>query len=482
MRITNQMTTNKMLLNITRNMNAVDNLYTQLTTGKKIQMPSDNPIIASRALKFRTNIAETNQYLSNVAQGISWMQITEQALSNTMESLISVKELCTEGASGNYNIDNKKTFADELQSLLAQLETEMNVTYAGRYVFSGYRTDKPPTILEDGQAVDYDITQSLTAANIEHAKVYTKQNPDAPVVSEVNKLKLPYSASNNVTMNEIRIVGANGSTVAMTLNGTTTPQLISVPAAAGTNAYNPGDDEVYYVQDTGEIILGKNAMAAVSANADGRIDLDYHITNLDKGDLNPEVYFDCHDNINNKTYTMTGQNIQYEFGVNTRVPINNMAKDSLTASLYGDLRALLNLVNGVQLTPENQLIDKYSNPPHSLQGDALTEAVQKQRAEEKQYFNGVLQNAFSNMLGIIEDHTSQASKEYTQLGSRMNRLEMIQNRLTQDRLSYETLKSENEDVDYLEATMNLNAANYVYQMALKAGGSIMQTSLADFIR
>jgi flagellar hook-associated protein 3 FlgL len=476
------MTTNNMLLNMSRNAAAVDSLYSQLVTGKKIQLPSDNPIIASRALKFRTNIFETEQYASNVNQGTSWMEITEQALSNVSEALDSVKELAQEGTTSTFNINNKQTFADQLQAILDRLSGEMNVTYAGRYVFSGYRTDKPPVLTKANSGASYDITQSLKSVNLETATVYTQANTsDVPTVSTVTKFKLPYTGANGTGTPEtfpMQVYDATGNAVGAPVNVTVLANANT--ATGGTDsAYSPDPDAAYYIQDTGELILGKDVAATVTANPKGRVDVSYTKNGLEKGDLNPEIYFDCTDNISGKTYTMNGQNIQYEFGVNTRVAINNLAKDNLTATLYGDLKSLINTVNGVSLSTRDDLVAKYQG---TYSGAELDEVIDKHMTDEKQYYEGVLHDAFSNMITIVETHKDQASKEYTQLGSRMNRLELIQNRLAQDKLSYTTLMTNNENVDYFEASMNLNAANYVYQMALKAGGGIMQTSLADFIR
>ena len=62
MRITNKMMTNNALYNISNNKTLLSNLEQQYSTGKKITKPSDDPIVAVRALKFRTNLTELNRY------------------------------------------------------------------------------------------------------------------------------------------------------------------------------------------------------------------------------------------------------------------------------------------------------------------------------------------------------------------------------------------------------------------------------------
>jgi Flagellin and related hook-associated proteins len=66
MRITTRMMTNNMLSNINKNKINMSKLEEQYSTGKKIQRPSDDPIIAVRALKLRTSITELDQYYEKI--------------------------------------------------------------------------------------------------------------------------------------------------------------------------------------------------------------------------------------------------------------------------------------------------------------------------------------------------------------------------------------------------------------------------------
>ncbi len=470
MRITNQMTTNKMLLNINRNQLSVDTLYGQMTTGKKIQMPSDDPITASRALKFRTNVSQTEQYIKNTQQGLSWMNITEQGFANTTEILKSIRDRCVEGASDQFTYDDRQKMATAIQALAAQIGSEMNIQYAGRYVFSGYRTDLPPTVETSDSSADFDITQYFRVQDIEASKSYVKTSADAaPEVFDSYRLKLPYTS----------VTPASGLTLTSAA-GVTSSMNINTVNVNNISAYKPAAGEVNYIPETGELIFNQDDMSALRTDAAGGISITYNKKGLEAGELNPIVYFECTDNINSKSYNMNEQQLRFEFGVNTRITINNLAKDSFTANLYSDLHSLINLLNGVNLSSESDLLSKYKAA--GLSDEDAAAAVKSQINEETQKYRAVMRSSFSNMLGLIDGHSSQISKEYTLLGSRMNSLELIENRLSEDRVSYTELMSKNEDVDYLEVIMNLSSAEYVYNAALKAGGSIAQISLVDFIR
>ena len=87
MRITNGIMINNSLNNISKNKTLSDKLNTQLATTKKIQRPSEDPIVAIRALRLRSTYNEIEQYLDkNIPDARSWMETTQEAI----ESINSV--------------------------------------------------------------------------------------------------------------------------------------------------------------------------------------------------------------------------------------------------------------------------------------------------------------------------------------------------------------------------------------------------------
>lgn len=93
MRITNQMITRNALNNINRNKNNLSRLDEQYSSGKKIQRPSQDPIVAVRALKLRTNLSELNQFLErNIPDARNWMEVTQSALANINKSLTDINQ------------------------------------------------------------------------------------------------------------------------------------------------------------------------------------------------------------------------------------------------------------------------------------------------------------------------------------------------------------------------------------------------------
>ena len=117
MRVTNQMMTNSALLQVNKNMSNMSKLEQQYNSQKKIQLPSDDPIIAVRALKFRTNLSELNQYLEkNIPDATNWMSVTEEALGSITKVIQEIAgNLCVQGAQDTLSAENRNSIATTLK-------------------------------------------------------------------------------------------------------------------------------------------------------------------------------------------------------------------------------------------------------------------------------------------------------------------------------------------------------------------------------
>ncbi|MBR3769062.1 MAG: hypothetical protein IKL06_00850, partial [Lachnospiraceae bacterium] len=89
MRITNNMMLKTTMSNIYGNKENVNTLNNQMASQKKISRPSEDPVVAIRALRLRSNLSEIDQYYEkNIPDAEAWLDVTETALKN-MESILS---------------------------------------------------------------------------------------------------------------------------------------------------------------------------------------------------------------------------------------------------------------------------------------------------------------------------------------------------------------------------------------------------------
>ena len=116
------------------------------------------------------------------------MDVTETALSNIIDNITDLKRLCVQGSTGTYKDDDKATILHQLQSLQESIFAQGNADYAGRTVFTGYRTDKTLVFTDADSDKKYNITQELSANDFEKVKYFNHSVTVPANKSEVTNL------------------------------------------------------------------------------------------------------------------------------------------------------------------------------------------------------------------------------------------------------------------------------------------------------
>ncbi|MDF2874089.1 MAG: flgL [Sporomusa sp.] len=155
MRITNSMMTAASVRNINKNMERLSKAQAQVSTESKIQQPSDDPVVASRAIRYRSYVARVEQYQRNVNNVTSWQKVTDDAMSDLSDITQQLKELVVKASStGTLSSENLSAIKEEVTQLQQSAIDALNTTYGGRYVFGGYATDEAPYSLDsDGNVL-----------------------------------------------------------------------------------------------------------------------------------------------------------------------------------------------------------------------------------------------------------------------------------------------------------------------------------------
>lgn len=155
MRVTNNMLIRTMMLNLNSNLARMDKVQQQMATGKKIRVPSDDPIVAARALKFRTDVSEIEQFQKNTSDAMSWLEVTETALANMGDVLQRARELTVQASNGTLTDEDRQKIKAELGQLKQSIVEIGNTTYAGRYIFAGFKTDTAPFAVDGAGNLTY---------------------------------------------------------------------------------------------------------------------------------------------------------------------------------------------------------------------------------------------------------------------------------------------------------------------------------------
>ena len=127
-----------------------------VTTTKRINALSDDPVGLISVLDLRSNIANLDQFGRNISVGSTWLQTCESALTETENLLSDAKELCIQYASANIGSTERRNGVTIVDGFFRQILSLSNTSAGGKYVFSGTENETIPFVLNSGEtAVAY---------------------------------------------------------------------------------------------------------------------------------------------------------------------------------------------------------------------------------------------------------------------------------------------------------------------------------------
>jgi flagellar hook-associated protein 3 FlgL len=121
----------------------------KLSSGKELTKPSDNPYQTSRALQYRSDLAQNQQHQRAVGEANAWQNTTDTALGEISDIVLRVRDLTVQAANGSTPDSDRAVIAREVQQLIDSAKSAANAKYAGRYVLAGTSTLSPPYSLSD---------------------------------------------------------------------------------------------------------------------------------------------------------------------------------------------------------------------------------------------------------------------------------------------------------------------------------------------
>lgn len=514
MRITNNMIMNTTKSNINRNKNAVNKGNTQMSTQKKIDVPSDDPVIAVRALRLRSTLNQIDQYLNtNVNDAEAWLEVTQSALTSVSGILKDMHTLCDDAANGVKTQSDRNTILTQIKQLRDQIYHEGDEDYAGRTIFTGYKTNTTLTFQTDSTD-SYEITQNLSYADIEEKRYYDGTNEmlvdiptgnPAELKENVNqRIRLSYdnlSDIKNVTFSYVDDTGTRRTASKDITGGTATVNIAGTNYTLSTvdlTKAKSDPNKITYCKATGELILGDDVAKALKQN---KVDISvtYNKTGFQSGEIRPEHYFNCTRttdpanpvefvnytyNNDKKTWDRVYEDINYYIGNNQTITVNTLAADTFDASIYRDVNELadsiqfaINSYDAVEKIKKMQSMEQYSSEADQKTLSTWLAAAEKQF----DYAQDNMEKLYGSKLTTFGEYQSKVDLALTDLGSKGQRLDLVKNRLESQNMTVKELKSSNEDKDLSDVVIDYTAAYTAYQAALQAASKVQERTLLDYL-
>ena len=133
------------LASITMQQEILQKTQQQLSTGKRLLTPADDPIAAAQVLNISQSDSINTQYSQNRTNAQNNLELSDTVLGGISNLIQSVRDTAVYAGNGSLSPSDRAILADTVKSSLEELIGQANTTdSSGRYLFSGYQgTTKP---------------------------------------------------------------------------------------------------------------------------------------------------------------------------------------------------------------------------------------------------------------------------------------------------------------------------------------------------
>lgn len=421
MRITDMMSNRSLVHNLNRQQYEMDRTQNQLSTGQKIQKPSDDPAIATNQMFYRTRLNELDQFENNIGEGLDRLNHVDGQLQRATDIMQRIRELSVQAANGIYQGDKgfelREVIAAEVdQHLRGLIEIANGRDATGRFLFGGHVVENQP----------FEIIYS----NVPGLKGKEAENQ---IVSVVYK-------------------------------GDTGRRLREVDRDQYIDVSFPGN-EVFW--GTNMTVTGGVDTSNYTASTDQRFRIDGVNIDVSAGDTIDDII----DKINNAGISVNASKIGMDFlSLNSTSPHQVWLEDMDGGTVLQDLGLV---------SPDK------SNPPNNfselarVSGMSIFDSIIKLRNDL--YDRDQLEIGGQD-LGNIDLAMENMMRHLAETGARQNRLHEHEIRTTFDKTYMNELLAKSEGIDLPETIMNLKWLESVHQYALNVGSKIIRPTLMDFLR
>lgn len=135
---------------------SLNNTQQQISTGKRVNTPSDDPVAAARILKLDQELSRVETYQRNVNLAENRLSQEESALESSIDIVQRVRELAVQAGNGALSVEDRRSISSELKERLGQLANVANTRDAsGEYIFSGFQGSRQAFVQDSAGSWQY---------------------------------------------------------------------------------------------------------------------------------------------------------------------------------------------------------------------------------------------------------------------------------------------------------------------------------------
>lgn len=500
-RITNRMMYNNTLYNIFTNNENLLKAQEELSSGKRINKPSDDPTGLNRVLDYRARISSAEQHVRNIDEGVAWLNLADSTLNTMSEVLRRAKEISVSQAGAPATADTRKTYAKDIENIISQMVMLGNASIGGKYIFAGQKTNTAPftsgaIYFGDKKEVQIEIESGKNMGiSLDGSTLLTTDlTPDI----NNNTLLSSLNRGSGVASGSIKITDRAGNSATINLSGASTiSNVINAINASGINvtaSINSAGNGIKITDNNS--IATQNLIIEEVGGGSTAADLGILASrpdNIEGLDLSPDL------TSSTPLSLLNGGN---GLSLTAITVVNGAASGTISLSSASTISDVINAINtsGLNVTAS---IDSSGKSLQIISNNSSTLAYAKEVGTGtsaadlglsggkniirtltmlRDALNNNDTNAIFGAIGLLDTNIDKVVGIRGEVGGRVNRIESMKSLLEQS--NHDTIKQRSsvEDADMIKAASDLALFQTAYQATLQAAAKIIQPSLLDFIR
>ncbi len=142
----------RILDRIFTNYSKLENIQTQLATGKKLDKASDNPVGAAQSMELRSEIDQFKSFQRNVDDGLAYLGTVDSTLRTSTDIYQNMRERAIQASNDTNSGESRYYIGQEVRGMFDQMVALSNTSFKGEYIFSGNNTQVPPFEIRNGSS------------------------------------------------------------------------------------------------------------------------------------------------------------------------------------------------------------------------------------------------------------------------------------------------------------------------------------------
>ena len=443
MRITSTMLSSNYLKNVNKNMNYLQTLQSQLSTGKEISKPSDDPYKASRIVKMYADIAGNEQYNDNITDVTNFLDVTDTSITQISNLYSRVRELLVSAGNAAYGSEQMQSIQDEMKVKVDQLAQLLNTSFDGKYVFGGTKVDSKPVTVVDGKIqyadangnaitvykdADGNLTTSKSADNVLKTLGDTGNDPTKSVEVELREELAGLGADDSERKSEIESMLDGSKKIYQNKDGkyTTSETIENTQVNIGSISIDEIDNEI------SKIDADNDGVADDLAKADRLKEL---------SDIRKGVVY----------YNQINADMKIEISQGVTVDYNKTASEILEFTDPEDPSRTINVA------------DLFNDIINNLNSEDGKEALTGENLAD-------LDKAITNLL-----------TKSSEIGAMQNRMESAKTQNESENENLTAILSNVEDIDFTEKMIDFSTLMTVYKASLQISANILPKTIMDYL-